>query len=471
MIYDIALLVIFVVCVSIFLYSKRKNLEKEGLLFLYKTKIGMKIINKIGKKYTRLLNVLSYISIGMGFILMIGIIYLFGKIIWVYIFQTEVVKLVKVPPIMPLIPYLPQIFKLDYLPAFYFIYWVIIIAVIAISHEFSHGIFAINKNVKIKSTGFGFFPFFFPIFPLAFVEQDEKSLESASKFKQMAILSAGTFANVLTAIFFFGILLIFFHFAFAPAGVMFDTYTYSAVSIASISLVNGIPVNNATYEQISELVGETGISEIEADNIKYLITKDSFEGQGSNEYVLLYDYAPAINANLSNIIIKINGENMESREELGTELMKYNPGDKVTITTLEDDAFKDYEVVLGENPKNESMPYLGIGFRDSTSSGFLGKIIGMFSSFKKPNVYYKPNFIASEFIYNLFWWLILISLSVALINMLPVGIFDGGRFFYLTMLAITKSKEKAKKIFGFVTYLFLFALIITMIFWVVNIFK
>ena len=92
-IFDIALLIIFVACISIFLFIKRKNLKREGLLFLYKTKIGVKIIERIGKKYTKLLNVLSYISIILGFLLMIGVLYFFGKIIWIYIFQAEIVKL------------------------------------------------------------------------------------------------------------------------------------------------------------------------------------------------------------------------------------------------------------------------------------------------------------------------------------------------------------------------------------------
>src|SRR4030042_4544999 len=190
----------------------------------------------------------------------------FGKIIWIYIFQAEIVKLVKVPPITPLIPYLPQLFKLDFLPPFYFISWIIIIAVVAISHEFSHGIFSVNKEVKIKSTGFGFFPFFLPVFLAAFVELDEKRMEKKKILPQMAVLSAGTFANLISAILLFGILLLFFSLAFTPAGVIFDTYTYSAVSIASISLVNGIQVENATYDQISNLISETGFSEIEAGN-------------------------------------------------------------------------------------------------------------------------------------------------------------------------------------------------------------
>src|SRR4030042_3502546 len=134
-IYDLTLLVVFAIAISIFLYSRRNNLKKEGLLLLYKSDWGIKLIERIGKKYPRTIKILSYLSIILGYLLMITIVYLFVKIVMVYVFNPEIVRAIKIPPIMPLIPYLPSIFKLNFLPPFYFIYWVIIIAIIAIPHE------------------------------------------------------------------------------------------------------------------------------------------------------------------------------------------------------------------------------------------------------------------------------------------------------------------------------------------------
>jgi membrane-associated protease RseP (regulator of RpoE activity) len=468
--YDIILLAIFIVFTSVFLYRHRKNLKKEGLLLLYRTSRGIKIINRIGDKYKKLLNVLSYVSIGLGFVLMLSMLYFFGRIVWIYIFQSQLVQLIKIPPVVPLIPYLPQIFKLSFLPPFYFIYWIIIIAIVAITHEFSHGIFAVNKKIRVKSTGFGFFPFFLPIFLAAFVELDEKRMARKKISAQMAVLSAGTFANVLSAILFFGILVLFFSLSFAPAGVVFDTYTYSAVSIASITSVNSINVSNTTLSQLIALTNGSALSEIKANNETYWVTENFLQSQENSQYVLLYDDAPAVKTNLSNTVIKINEISIKNREQLGKELMKYRPGESVTITTLEDDSYRDYKIILGKNPENKSIPYLGIGFLDRQNSGLLAKLVNAISSFRDSNVYYKPNFEAAEFIYNLLWWLVLICFSVALVNMLPVGIFDGGRFFYLAMLAITKSEKKAMNIFKAVTFLFLLLLLVTMIFWAINMF-
>lgn len=472
--YDIVLLVIFVVFISIFLFIRRKNLKREGLLFLYKTGFGIKLINKVGNKYKKILSIFGWVSIMLGFLLMIGMLYLFGKMVWLYVFNAPLIKLIKIPPITPLLPYLPQIFKLNFLPPFYFIYWIVIIAIVAITHEFAHGIFAANKNVKIKSTGFGFFPFFLPVFLAAFVELDEKQMSKKKISSQMAVLSAGTFANLLTAAFFFGILVLFFSLSFAPAGVVFDTYTYSTISMATISSINNISVNNVTYTSVFSLINNSGksLNEIQANNTKYLITTDFLSQQtGNSGYLLLYDDAPSIKANISNTIIKMNGVDIKSKKDLASELLKHSPGDKITVTTLFEDSDRDYELVLGHNPINRNLPYLGIGFIDRQNSGIFANVMKVFSSFRDSSIYYKENFAAAEFIYDLLWWLVLICFSVALVNMLPVGIFDGGRFFFLAMLALTKSDKKAKKIFSLVTYLFLFLLAVIMVFWAVTVFK
>jgi len=462
MVYDLGLLVFFAIFIAGFLYINRNNLKKEGLLFLYKASWGIKLINYVGTKHKRALHVLSYISIGLGYVLMGTMIYLFGKIIYIYVTLPAVVKAVKVPPIIPLIPYLPQIFKLDFLPDFYFTYWIIILAIIAVTHEFAHGIFAAANKVKIKSTGFGFFPFFLPVFLAAFVEQDEKDMNRKSKFSQMAILSAGTFANVLTAIFFFGILLAFFTLMFSPAGVVFNSYATAIVPINNIDSIDGINLVEHNYEEILNLVDKEGFSEIKVGEENFLGVK----GVSSDEKIVsLYYDAPAINEKLQGAIFEINGQRVINRDELKTELEKYSAGDEISIKTRGDE-FLEYKITLGNNPYSKA-GWLGIEFMETGSNGVMGKIYSLLGSFKDPHTYYEPRFDGwSEFIYNLLWWLVLISLSVALVNMLPVGIFDGGRFFYLTIWGITKSEKVAKKSFAIVTYLFLLLLLIVMAFWV-----
>ncbi len=466
-IYDLVLLFLFLVFISIFLYTRKKNLKKEGLLILYKTSWGIKLINYVGNKYKRSLKVLSYISICLGYALMAGIIYLIYTIFKVYIFRPDIVSEIKVPPIMPLIPYIDKI--VPGLPKFYFTYWIIIIAVIAITHEFAHGIFASLNKIKIKNTGFGFFPFFLPIFLAAFVELDEKKMHKKNKFSQMSILSSGTFANIITAVFFFIVIWIFFSLAYTPSGVFFDDYSYSIVGISSITSINNITLSNPSYDKITELTGNKTLNDIKTKDKKYSGIKGF-----SNDLtkIALYDDAPAINVGLipGEVITEINGIKIYSKEKLAEELLKYSPGEKITLKIYDGEDIRNHDVILGKNPQNENMPFLGIGFFNEQRTGIIGKSYSFISSyFKEPNIYYKSKIgEVGEFIYLLFWWLILISVSVALINMLPVGIFDGGRFFYLTILGITKNEKIAKKTFSLMTYLFLFLLLMLMIFWIIS---
>jgi membrane-associated protease RseP (regulator of RpoE activity) len=460
MILDLSLLAIFVIFVSLFLYSNRKKIQREGLLWMYRTKWGLRLIEKTGKKHQKALKFWSYISITLGYLLMIGIIWMFARIVYIYVAQPQIVQAIKVPPIAPLIPYLPQIFKLDFLPNFYFIYWVVILAVIAITHEFFHGIFASANNIKTKKTGFAFFPHFFPVFPAAFVELDEKVMQKKSIFAQKSVLSAGTFANILTAI--LGVFLLWgiFSIGFAPSGVVFDDYAYTLVNTSHIDYVNGISLENPTYEEIAPLINESGLNDIRAGKTTF----SKFRGMSpGGEILSLYYEAPAIKNQLYGPIIKINNQKINNLNDFSNELEKYSAGDTITLTTFIEDKEQNYEITLNKNPQTGE-PWLGIVFYER-SSGLVSKIASITTLFKEPHVYYQPKNITYEFIYNLLWWLILISFSVALINMLPMGIFDGGRFFYLTVLKITGSEKKAENAFKYLTWFFLFLLALIMVYW------
>jgi membrane-associated protease RseP (regulator of RpoE activity) len=480
-IYDVILLVIFVAFIAHFLYKNKKNLKRDGLLYLYRTKWGMNLIDRVGKKYKKTLYVLSYVSIIIGYGLMAGMLWLVGKIVYLYIAYPSVVQAIKIPPIMPLIPYLPQAFNLDFLPDFYFINFIVILALIAIPHEFAHGIFMRRYNINIKSTGFGFFPFFFPVFLAAFVEQDEKSMNKSKRFHQMAVLSAGTFANIITAIVFFAVMFLFFTLSFAPAGVQFNTYSYSIINPLEVVGMNGIQLDNPTYNELLELAIEDGFNEIQTLNGNYIITKEFLQAQNKNYInLVMYDDAPAIRADLEGPIVGINGQEITNWVEFGEILETKSPGDTIIINTIDENKElpKDYEITLVESNEEPGKAFLGIGYSPTKRSGAIGKLIETLSSFKKQELYYEGKFAASEFIYNMLWWLVLIVFSVALVNMIPAGIFDGGRFFYLTILGLSiklgVSEEKSEKIaqgaFKSITWFFLFLLALIMFFWVKSFF-
>jgi membrane-associated protease RseP (regulator of RpoE activity) len=463
---DLILLVIFVLLVWTFLRRNKKNVKKEGLFFLYKANWGIKLINYVGNKYKRTIKALSYVSVVLGYLLTAGILYLFYTIVKIYLLHPEVVSQIKVPPIMPLVPYIDKF--VTFLPPFYFTYWIVIIALIAIPHEFSHGIFAAYNKVKIKKTGFGFFPFFLPVFLAAFVELDEKVMVKRKNFSQRAILAAGTFANVITAIIAFALLAIFFSLSFSPSGIAFDTYTNTPVLVSSITMINNISVTNPNFEDVMKYSKNATFNFIEANGKSYVGIK------GYNEdktLIALYDNAPAINSGLNGPIMEIDGIKINSIEKLSEELGKKTPGQTVIVKAKSKEGIKDFEIKLGENPEKPGKAWLGVGFIQQDNSRLITKIVNAVSSFKKPNIYYEPRFEIALFVYNLLWWLVLISIGVALMNMLPMGVFDGGRFFYLTVLAITGKESWARKSFKFMTMLFLFILFALMAIWIWGLIK
>jgi len=457
--YDIGFLVLFVLVLAILFYVKRKNFKWEGILLLYRTNIGVKFIDKFAKKYKSMISWMRYIIVSMGFLLMIAMTYFLMQLLYIFIKYPATVRAIKVPPLTPLIPYLPSIFKLDFLPPFYFTYWIIAIASIAIFHEAAHGILARYSNVKVKSTGFGFLgPFL-----AAFVEPDEKQMEKKDNFSQMAILSAGTFANILLTVIFFLMLIIFFILTFSQAGATFSDYSYSIVNTSSITLIN----NNHLIGNFSQFLDlNSSITNITVNNKTYFASTAALSGANNSSLIKVYDNAPAFNAQLRGIIVKINNDKITNYTDLEI-FKKYKPGDSILIETSNATSIRIYNITLAQNPSNNSQPYLGIVLEVRQSRGVLGKLVNSISSFKQQGVYYSPRFDGELiiFIYNLLWWLVIINLSVALINMLPLGIFDGGKFFYLTMFSITKSKKFAQITFKLITYINILIFILLMVFW------
>lgn len=472
-VYDLILLVLFFSGISFFLYKNKKNLKKEGMLILYKAGWGIKLMEKIGAKCPKLMKSLSYFVIALGYLLMGTVIYLFGKIVWIYASRADIVRAVKVPPIMPLIPYMPQMFKITWLPDFYFTYWIVILAVIAISHEFAHGVFAIYHKVKVKTTGFGFFPHFLPIFLAAFVELDEVRMSRQTKFKQMSVLAAGVFANVLTALITLALMWGLFTLAFSPSGVIFDGYATTAINFSNENLtdINGFELDSdADVTLIFDSIESNAIVNLSTTGGKYFATHEmlnSVQEINGDLFILTYYDAPAIRANLTGAIVSINDNNIKSLEDLNLELRGHSPNETILIKTTTG----EYNITLESAPNNESRAWLGIGFRDKTPSGLIGALTQKLTSYKNDNVYYTSNWgNLSEFLYNLLWWTMLISISVALVNMLPVGIFDGGRFFYLTVAGITGSEKIAKKTFAITTWLFFVVIAALMAFWAISFF-
>jgi len=482
-VYDLTFLVLFTLFIILFLYKTRKKLNRElGIAFLYKTQAGVIFINYVGTHYKRFLKSLKYVIIVVGYFLMIGILFLIGRSVYIYVrFPTLVTDIIKAPPIAPVIPYFPTLFGLDsFFPPFYFTYFIVALAIVAIAHEFFHGIYMKIYNIRIKSTGFLF------LGPLlgAFVEQDDRDMLKAKKTDQMAILGAGVFANFILAVLFFFIWMGAFYGTFIPMGAVFDSYAMTGVEIGSIQTIGGMIITNPSNQEILKVINENNITgelilgtdgdalefvKITADGKDYFMTVDVLKEQLKlgTEYLLLYADLPAINVALRGTIISIDDNVIDTHKQLKQTLEQYNPGDEILIKTRYEGEILEFDIVLTEHIVDPEKPMIGIGNQKSNS--IRTNVVESLAVFKDPYTEYKIKSEFLLFIYYLVFWIFLLNLLVAFFNMLPFTIFDGGRFFYLTIWGITRSENAAKRVYKWINILIVAALLVMMMSWLFGI--
>lgn len=463
-VYDLIFLIVFGVIAVYLLYKNKQNLKRQGWIFLYHTKVGLKFIDWVAKKFEKVLKPLSYVVIASGYILMASILWMISRTVWVYVSTPIPEQLKNLPPIAPLIPYFPKLFGLEsFFPPLYFTYFLVALAIVAVSHEFAHGIFARLWKIRVKTTGLAFFGPFFG----AFVEPDEKQMSKAPTKQQLSILAAGTFANILMTIIFGLLLWGFFSLSFSPGGVIFNAYAQTTINVSDITHIGGVAI--AGISTIPNMTIE-GLNEITVSNKTYHSPKEGLSALvlSNHEQIVVFEDAPAIRHNLFGAITSIAGQPTRSQQELSDVLSSVSPGDFIRVTTIDSEKFeRSYNFNIGE--KN-GRAYLGIGFYARETEGLRAKIQGTFAKVKDPGLYYLPTWDGdfAQFIYDLLWWIVMINFLVALMNMLPVSILDGGRFFYLTIVGITRSDETGKKIYSIVTWFILILVLLMMAKWAFN---
>ncbi|MBI2148176.1 site-2 protease family protein [Candidatus Woesearchaeota archaeon] len=254
--YDLLLLVLFYIFLLIIFKLYRNKFEVQWKIFaLYKTKIGIKLMEKIANKFPKALNFLGYVSVFIGFI---------GMVLTTIFIAYFTYKLLFVPKAeAALAPLLPGISVSDKLPVLSFWHWIIAILIVAVIHEFSHGIFARLKNIKIKSSGFAFLG---PILA-AFVEPDEKELKRKPIRDQLFVFSAGPFSNIILGI----VILLILSFVFVPIG-------NAVTEIKGVNLIDindTLPINNSGLKagQIIEEIDSVKIDKV--DIIPKILDKKS----------------------------------------------------------------------------------------------------------------------------------------------------------------------------------------------------
>ena len=194
---EIILLSIFIIFVSTFLFFKRKNITLQKIIYpflyliLYRSNFGIKFMEKFSKKYKEIIIFFGYCCIGLS---VIGMIFISLNIILM------LYSILKTPSISPGVALVLPFTNIPGLGWLGFLHWIIAIFILAIVHEFAHGIVAKAHGLKIKSAGFAFFALLAPIIPAAFVEPDEEKLKKQPDVVKYSIYAAGPMVNIFLAI-------------------------------------------------------------------------------------------------------------------------------------------------------------------------------------------------------------------------------------------------------------------------------
>src|SRR3989344_4859307 len=255
--FNIIFAVIFYGLLYIFYLKHKNKFEVQGKIFaLYRTKLGIKLMDKIAKKFPKTLNFIGHLGILFGFAGMIFIFYILFKGAYGLLFVKGAAPVVA--------PVLPGI-SIPGLPELSFWHWIIAIFIVAVIHEFSHGVLSRVYNVKVKSSGFAFLG---PILA-AFVEPDEKQVKKKKKNHQLSIMAAGPFSNVLLAL----IVLLSFNFLFLPLENSF----IEPKGIMIVNVESGGPASEAGLTANS-IIKEINNQEIKSKTDLFNILKDFKQG-------------------------------------------------------------------------------------------------------------------------------------------------------------------------------------------------
>jgi len=438
----------FWLIILILIYVLRKRKEAITVFFpfiaLLKTKKLNNFIVKISRKAPKLWRIFWTIGIFVSFAF---------TIIAIFFFFVNLVSLILNPRIenavTPLVPGVTVGLPL-------FAYLIIPLLFVMTTHEFAHGIAAEVDGVNVKSTGVLGAGMFYLIGLGAFVEVDERELNSSkfNKNTRLRIASAGTYVNAITAGIAF-LFLINFSFLISPfygeQVIQVDTvlteeeggFAYGDLSEGDVIValkkkgkrdfvyIDGNEYKSSLSHYLNNESRKIKISpgdeltlKIYRPRIDKYVEKDIkvgpryklgilYEYISNDKLQITYIFSKEEDGNNYNrhlernlIITKINGTyiNQNKGKTLEKILTKFN----LTKLKLTSESGKNY--------------YLDLDL-DGVFIGIYSKLYWMpKNDIAKLFGGNTPDFLLREII-----WLLIIAFSVTLFNMLPLPIFDGFR--------------------------------------------
>ncbi len=388
----IVLIFMLVFWTCLYILNKLFNLKKRGWeiepgILLIKTRKFNRIIDRIARKAPNLWKKIWNVGIGAG---IIGMVLIVGFLTYNFIMLLSP-SAAEINAVLPLIPgvtvggeTLLQI--------------IIPLIIIMVSHELAHGIAARIDKIKLKSSGFLMFLVLFG----AFVEVDEKQLQKKSAKSQMRVFSAGSFANLMVGFFTFTI--------FINANIFLSPFyssTPSGVLIQDVSL--GPTMGYLSPGSVIRAINETPILDTNWLTLYMWNTKP-------NQTLRIITDSPLETMILQLYPVKTWVYNYYFGQPLPIEIFPKNSSNN--ILPNRDEVIKNNRGALGVSISNHY-----------PADGFLGFMV----SWLGPIFYFS--------IIKTISWVFILSLGVALFNLMPIPLFDGDKLWVTLVNKLTKTQK------------------------------
>lgn len=354
------------------------------------------------------------------------------------------------------------------------IIFIIILLVLVLVHEFGHFFTAKKFSIRVDEFGFGFPPrlfgvkrgeteYTFNLLPLGgFVKifgenpneentagyDADRSFVNKPKWQQAIVLFAGIFANFLLAwiLFSFGFM------SGLPVSVGSEPvgYKFQDVNLVIVSVLPKSPAENSGLKIGDEIIwlgsNNDSLNDVNPDTLKFFVLS-----HGNQEITIGYGRRPFKNINRAKMIPAIN--TLDGKPEIGISM------DMIGTVKL------PFFAAFWEGMKLNWLmtKSTAVGFYMLIKEGIQGR--GSFASVAGPVgiVGIVGDAYQFGFVY-LISFTALISINLAIINLIPFPALDGGRLFFLLIEKIKGSRMNPKianatNIIGFFLLIFLMLII------------
>lgn len=373
----------FYIAIIAAIYYYRDVFEFEGIVALYKTKWGLRLMDRVANASPGLVRAFSITGIAAGYLVMALMLWLVWFSVQNLIYRPEAPA--------AFTPILPGVDIPGSQISFPLIEPIIAIFVVVVIHEFAHGVVARRYDIDVNSSGFVLFG---PI-PGAFVEPDEEQLEQASQETSQGLFGAGPWSNILFAIPIFFIV---------AGGIAAADAAYHGDGATISRLVTDNNTERLDGLQVGDTI--TGLNNASVGSRVDLIR--ALQNKSVNETVTVTTRSDTHRARLDEP--PGGGENGFLGVSVETRYEPTNTSAASWITPVE----SAYFWVMGD-------------FRGYVTTPWIWPAVNVFS----------PSFNGQT---GLFAWIFIVSTGIAGANLLPIGPLDGGRMLYKSLRGVFSAR-------------------------------